>query len=390
MINFKRDFINRYENQQLPLSFVLDAEVGIGFGERKDSNTPLLDDLYFQKSKNNEEVIKWNDFDAILHEKLYYAFSEKATTINLSVKDFENLPEKWNDLPDTFSSIIELYSHSNNEKIYIKNAGGSSATNLLGRFAYGDNELFGHLKKITEIEERVNAGKIIAELVHLPEARTGNILQRKNVRNFEIPYLGNSSLGVKSQINIDDILVSVKNNKILLISKKYKKEIITRLSNAHNFDYNSLPVYQFLCDLQTQNKRSGLGFYWNPIFLRLPFLPRVEFQNIIFSKARWTIKTEEIKELFEKEDLILSIKKWKKKLQIPDYVELIDGDNRLLIYLLNITSVNMLYQTIKKRKRFVLEEFLFSDKEIVQKKEEFFCNQFVVSYYNKEKLTDND
>ena len=72
---------------------------------------------------------------------------------------------------------------------------------------------------------------------------------------------------------------------------------------------------------------------------------------------------------------------------LPDFVELVDGDNRLLISLTNKTSIEMLLHTVKNRKLFVLEEFLFTDNEIVKNKNgDSFCNQFVISFYNDHKL----
>jgi hypothetical protein len=47
----------------------------------------------------------------------------------------------------------------------------------------------------------------------------------------------------------------------------------------------------------------------------------------------------------------------------------------------------MLLDTVKNSKEFLLEEFLFTNDEIVKNHEgNSFCNQFVVSFYNEEKL----
>src|SRR5690606_42056036 len=98
--------------------------------------------------------------------------------------------------------------------------------------------------------------KITAEIVHLPEDRTGNILYRYNTCKYEIPYLGLSSKNPENQILIDDLLIYVENDEIKIRSKKLNKEIMPKLSNAHNFaSPQSVPVYQFLCDLQ-MHKRS--------------------------------------------------------------------------------------------------------------------------------------
>ncbi|QTD36727.1 lantibiotic dehydratase [Polaribacter batillariae] len=148
-----------------------------------------------------------------------------------------------------------------------------------------------------------------------------------------------------------------------------------------------LPIYQFLCDTQTQNKRSSVGFSWNEILKKHTFLPRIEFENMIFSKAKWNIEVAVFQKLFANKNLLASIKIWQKENLIPDFVELVEGDNKLLIDLKSEISIRMLLDTIKNRKKFILEEFLFLDNEFIKdEKDASYCNQFVVSFYNEAKL----
>jgi hypothetical protein len=384
---FKRDFLKRFEQSEVSLNLVLDTETGIGYGAKKADTNDLLDALSLLGTKKRYERIIWTDVDTILQTKLIEAIAKKEYSICLIEDDFKALPVTSEDLPDTFSAIIEVYKGENNEQIFINNLAGASATYLLGRFASGDQKLLNHIEEIVAIEKTIHKDTILAEIVHLPEARTGNILQRPAFRDFEIPYLGKSSVVSENQIPLEDILVSVKNDTIILRSKKLDKEILPRLGNAHNYSGNPLPMYQFLCDIQTQNKRASIGFSWNAILKRQPFLPRVVFGNMIFSKARWKINVKTFKEIFKNEELLVAIKKWQKEKRIPDDIELVAGDHKLLINLNNEFSVKMLLDTVKNSKEFMLEEFLFTNDEIVKDNTgNSFCNQFVVSFYNEEKL----
>ncbi|WP_428741654.1 lantibiotic dehydratase family protein [Tenacibaculum sp.] len=384
--DFKKAYTKRYEGEWLPLNLVLDVETGIGYGKKDENNTPFLDKIINTPTKKRYKHIVWTDVDIILQEKLFQALAKRETSIRLVEQDFEHIEENWDDLPDTFSSIIEVFKNSGEEKLFIKGTGGSSAINLLGRFGHGSEGLLRHIKNIAETERKLEEDKIIAEIVHLPEARTGNILQRPNIRDYEVPYLGNPNVDEEKQIPLNDILVTVKNDEIKLFSKKFDKEIIPRLGNAHNYSQSALPIYHFLCEVQTQNKRSSIGFNWNSTFLTLPFLPRVVFGNIIFSKARWNLKTEKLEEIIKTNDFFKLMVNWKKELQLPNYVELVEGDNRLLVYLENKTSVQMLYGAVKNKKDFVLEEFLFTNDELVKRKDKSFCNQFVISFYNNKSV----
>ncbi|WP_438968640.1 lantibiotic dehydratase family protein [Nonlabens sp.] len=382
LVDFKTNFNKRFEESEVPLHLVLDAETGIGYGSKKEDSNSILDDLQLgpTESKRYEHVI-WTDIDRILHEKLITATRNNSYVLHLNEEDFKDIALDYNDLPNTLSSIVEVY---NEELLYVKGAGGSSAVNLLGRFSYGAQDLLNHVNHIVGIENELHKGAILAEIVHLPEARTGNILQRPHLRTYEIPYLGKSSLPEEFQIPIEDLLVCVQNNSIILRSKRLNKQIIPRLGNAHNYGSSSLPVYQFLCELQNENKRSWIGFEWNNIHKQQSFLPRVTYENIIFSKARWHIETTTFKKLHKEPDIMKNLSKWQSSLQLPDQVELVEGDNKLLIHLKNKTSVMMLLHTIKSKKRFILEEFLFKEHGIVNDLEgNTYCNQFVVSFGKK-------
>lgn len=388
LADFARNFTKRFEQSEVPLHLALDTETGIGYGSKKEDSNPILDDIAIGNSKPKRyQHIVWTDLDDILHHKLITAAQHNDYVITLQESDFKDLPLDHSDLPDTLSSIIEIYGDS---QFYISGAGGSSAANLLGRFSHGEKALLDHVQYITTLEQQMNKDAILAEIVHLPEARTGNILQRPQIRNYEIPYLGNSSVEKEFQIPIEDLMVSVRNESIILRSKKLNKEILPRLGNAHNYSRSSLPIYQFLCEIQSHYKRSWIGFQWHQIHEKHAFLPRVSFENMIFSKARWNIETASFKKLLEEEEEIMTaVEKWQSSLQLPDYVELIEGDNKLLIHLKNKTSVTMLGHTIKNKTRFILEEFLFKENGMVTNQQgNSYCNQFVVSFYNKEQLDD--
>lgn len=386
--DFKRQFKKRYETKELALVEVLDTEIGIDYDTKKEDNNPLIDDIYLPEVSRKYQHLIWTVIDSILLEKVNECAKQGRHVIQLYDKDFEDLNPNWDDLPDTMSSVIELTSINSIQKIVFESVGGSTAANLLARFSHGDESMLKHVQNIMDVESNMNSDKILAEIIHLPQARTGNILKRSALRAYEIPYLGKSSLSLDKQIPIGDIMISIRNNKIYLRSKKYNKEILPRLTNAHNYKNTPLPIYYFLCDVQTQHMRSGVGFRWNSILKDLPFLPRVEFNTIIFAKARWNIKTSSLNDFYHLKStmLINTIKRWRKSIQLPLFVQLMDRDNTLLINMNNETSIQMLLETVKNKASFILEEFLFNTESPVKKGMDAFCNQFVVSFYNEEKL----
>jgi len=385
IVAFKKRFIERYGDEEIPLNLALDIEVGLGYGGNKVVNSSLLSKLYNNsKSKKRYESVIWSDFDIIISEKLEKAYKNGEYIISISKKDVEDLPQNNDDLPYTLAGIAEIYKTESDSTIFIRNFSGSSSNNLLGRFCNGNREIYNIVKKITAIENNLEKEDILAEIIHLPESRTGNILKRPSNREYEIPYLAKSNLPLCKQITLNDIYVSIKNDKIKLKSKRLNKFIQPRLGNAHNFSNSRLPIYLFLSELQSQNKRSSIGFSWNNIHLKNKFLPRVVYEEIIISKARWKINFKEFIKMVNS-NYKKFLEHWKIENKIPDLVELVEGDNKLLIDLTSQISIKILIDACKTKSYFILEEFLFTDDELVKdSKEKSYSNQFIFSFYRKE------
>jgi len=395
---FKEAYYERYEEREMPLSKVLDVESGIGYLQNSGTGdvSPLVDDLALPSGagvSQNETNIKWNSIQSFLLKKYTEAISKGLEEIEIFDNGIQDFKANWNDLPQTISSMVEIIEtqgeNVSDSIIYLSSAGGSSAANLLGRFCHSDDNLLKYVKNITENEQNSNEDSVFAEIVHLPESRTGNILLRPQLRECEIPYLAKASVSKDNQIALDDLYISVKSGKrIVLRSKSLNKEIVPRLSTAHNYSNNTLPIYQFLCDLQTQDLRRGIGFNWGPLAGEYSFLPRVKYKNIILSKATWKIKKQDIDELIKSEktdDLESKFKIWKEKFKLPDYVLLVDGDNELLIHLNNLLCIKTLLSLVKKRPEFQLKEFLFvPEKAIVKRGDEKFTNQVIFSFYKSQ------
>src|SRR5690606_19069860 len=109
-----------------------------------------------------------------------------------------------------------VMDENGNQQILFKNFSGDSAANLLGRFTSGNNDIYELVKTISEFEQSSQPDTILAEIVHLSEAKNGNILFRKHVRDYEIISNGSSDLGNDHTIAVSDIQVSIKNDKIVL------------------------------------------------------------------------------------------------------------------------------------------------------------------------------
>ncbi|MBO9586969.1 MAG: lantibiotic dehydratase family protein [Flavobacterium sp.] len=398
LLEFKKRFYTRYENQEIQLSKVLDSEIGIGYHKRFEQNTtnPLIDDLSLPetKIKNSSQTFEWNPFNSFFHKKILQANKNNNLVINITQNELSHLDENWLNLPDTISTIIELVIIDKKEKVKFSGIGGSSAANLLGRFCHSDIKINEYVNTIIETENNINEDSILAEIIHLPESRVGNILMRPSFRNFEIPYLGNSTLGDEFQISIDDLYISIKNDKLVLRSKKHNRKVIPRLTNAHNYSQNSLPIYHFLCDFQLEGKRQGMSFNLGSISNTYDFIPRIEYEDVILYEATWNIEKKDIESLIKninnQNEFILEIENFRKIKKIPLFAVLVENDNELLINFNNLTSVKMLIDIVRKKSNFILKEFLHAEKsEILDTNKEYYSNEIILSFFNNQKLSNN-
>jgi len=378
---FKKAFYERFEEHEMPLSFVLDAEVGIGYRQDVISKGvhPYLEDILLPVSQNKKELsIQLSPVHQILNEKLQEALSENLLIVELTNEDLKDFEENWNDLPDTISFMTTIVSENQREKMILDGGGGSSAANLLGRFCSEKSEVQNFTKSIAKKETELYPDKILAEIIHLPEARIGNVIRRPSLRNYEIPYLAISVLPEENQILVDDLYISLKNDKIILRSKKLNKEIKPYLTNAHNYYSNSLPMYHFLADLHSDNKRTGIYFNWGGLQHIYKFFPRLEYKNMILSKAAWKITEKDIEPLKlsinNKEEFLSDLNSWRIKRKIPVWIQWMQSDNTLTMNLENYDFAKLFIQIILKEKSIMIEEFLYNENDD-------FMRQFIFSMH---------
>lgn len=381
--NFKKAFLNRYETKEMPLAVVLDSEIGIGYLQnmRMDDSHPILDQFPISNSRKKTTTQEsWSKLSYLLEEKLNLCATNQEPVLHLKETDFKDFNSKNHTIPATFSAMIEVFQEADKEIIALESLGNNSAVKLIGRFCNGAQTIHELAKEIVAKETHLHSNAILAEIAHIPESRTGNILRRPILRDYEITYLSNSVLPKENQIDIEDLTVSVQNNSVILKSKRLNKIIIPCLSNAHNYSSNALPIYHFLCDLQGQNVHPIYGFDWGILKQHYNDFPRVMYKDVILSKAKWYVYFDAIQQIAFGADFTI----WKTKKKMPRYVTIVKGDNTLLLDLESEICFDIMQKSAKLSGKVILEEFLFTNESVVKDKEgNSFANQFVVSFHRE-------
>lgn len=387
---FRQKFYSYYEEQEVPLAIALDTQIGVGYGQWNDINgdiNPILYGVPAAGPKNNSYGVSLKESVDFLTQILLDKFNEclinKSNVIDLTDVVREQCDEITGNIPNQIFAFISVIANHKEPLINLVGIGTGTCSKLISRFEYLNKDIKDFVNEITAEEQREEKG-IVAEILHLPEDRVGNIQMHPANRKYSICYFSNPvSNNVTLNIPVSDIMISVpRGEKIILRSKKYNKVIKPILSTAHNF-YYGLPIYRFLSDLQAE-ANDDFVFDWGAFFDLKPFLPRVQYSNIILSPARWLVSIENFPEFKndKAKDLELLRSGFIEK-NIPTEFMIADGDNKLYINIDDSQLANILLDELKRKKNLRLEEFLGSDSRngLIKRKGEILNNEIIMCFH---------
>ncbi|MCS4301684.1 lantibiotic dehydratase [Chryseobacterium sp. BIGb0232] len=354
--NFKKAFTARYDQQEIPLLLALDPLSGINYPLHSDHDTPdLIEGIQF-KSENTSNVVrgslKWNEF---LGKKLIDAVQNNHHSIQLTQDDLAPFLHENKNVPFSMSSLVQIYEDQEKQPIiFNKFTDGPSSSTFIGRFCHLDDQLEESVKAALLQEENFFENQIIAEIAHTPQPRVGNILLRPCLRKYEIPILTPHSTG-SEPIYLNDLMISIKNDRIVLRSKKYNKEVIPSLSSAHNYNLHKVPLYHFLCDLQYQNATPSYSWNWG-MFTNYDYLPRVMVNNVILSRTSWQLSYDKI--FNGKQASINIFRDYLKERKIPEIFTFAERDMELPVFMNEDVSLEILLDHLNKEKNIRVFESL--------------------------------
>lgn len=367
LARFREQFTRRYETRELPLAQVLDEETGIGFqtpGQAGSEGALLLAGLPLQSPQEGPQA--WARRDAFLHRKLIQAIADGRSEISIDTDEADALRgSDASPLPGAFEVLAAVVADSDEAvergdyQVVIGSAGGPSGARLLGRFLHADDGLRQLAQAHLQAEELARPDCVFAEIVHLPQGRTGNILSRPVLRRYEIPYLGRSGAPASGQLPVSDLLVSVQGERIVLRSLTLGREVIPRLTAAHNYAQGGLAVYRFLCALQNQDVTPGVMWDWGPL-RDSAFLPRVVSGRAVLSRATWNLGERELAafRLPGGSRQFGAVQHVRERLRLPRYVALADVDNELVTDLDNVLCIEALGHQVRRRTAATLVELI--------------------------------
>ena len=379
---FRAAFQERYGMRWMPLLEVLDEESGIGFDGGAPMDSPLLEGLPFQSSPPSRQLSRR---DLVLLAQLPRWQGSLAWALeDADVEALAN-PDP-HPFPHSFAALTTLEASSltaldrGEFHFWMEHYSGPTAARWLGRFASGDPDLKDSLQSHLRKEEALRPETVFAEVVHVPEGRMGNVLARPSMRDYEIPFLATSGVSSDKTIFPSDLQLTVRGDRVLLASTRLGREVVPRLSSAHNFARGPV-VYRFLAHLQDQDGHPG-GWSWGAL-AEQPVLPRVTRGRHVLSKARWRIEARELKEAMtgSGDGAWGAFQTLRKSRGLPRFVTLTDADNSLLVDLDQALWVETLHHLVSSRPTFILTEcFPDPGQALVTAPEGRFAHELVIPF----------
>lgn len=375
--DFASRFRAKFEGQKVPLLTALDPDTGVGYNNLFGGALPseLLRDLPFPASPGAAKRIDWTGV-----HRLFFRLWQQNTG-RLFFDPLVIRPEDLEELgPGTAEtqlppSLAFLFSRTGGQLV-LDNNGGASATAILGRFSIFSPAVRDICRDIAAAEARANPGVIFAELHQLSGTHVDNINRRSPVYDHVIPVNTYGAGTGQAVIALNDLVVSVQGEDIVLESVTLGKRVIPRLPTAYNFHHNQLAVFRFLGDLQYQGLQANLTFDLEKLFPGMDFYPRVAFEKVVISLAKWRLSAGEIDALTREKPSISVLHLFRQRRGIPSRVTMGISDQQLVFELADDGQALFFLDCLKGLKWALIRECLEPDRSLTAGKQKL-AGQFI-------------
>ncbi|WP_282140968.1 lantibiotic dehydratase [Cytobacillus oceanisediminis] len=356
MEEYKNKFIERYGLfHKVSLLDAISSETGIGY--------PDYDDEIINQSDNLNKIMHAMDASRqiTLNNLITMAIQQKEHEINLTDEIVDKLISKefTGEVPEGIDLYAEVIKGKDEKYIISCNpqAGAQGVGKSFGRFLYQEkhlreNFLASHRKVMNQ-----NPSIEYAEIVYIPPAgKSANVMQGYTPTKYELNLSSIEHTG--KSMDLQDLFLVAEPDRIVIYSKKLKKEI--RFITSNMFNYSNAPrLCRFLLDITQNHYANWSVFNWQ-LSQFSNYLPRIRRGNVILYPQTWRFHKGIIDSNKEYRGLNIeeSIRKWISIWNVPRFVYLTFSDLRLLVDLRNEIQLKEVVAEAKKKGQFELQEFI--------------------------------
>lgn len=360
---FKEAYAARWGDAETPLLEVLDPESGIGFGAAPAlavTGAPLLRGFNPAPATDGPP---WTPIDHHLVDLLSRALRDGAHEIELPAHELHSLRhQRPRPLPPSLALVATVVAGSAEDvangafRLVAHGASGPDAVAAFSRFAPLDERLDALVRRHVR-GEADRAAATLAEVVHLPERRAGNVAARPALRDVEIPVL--AAPAAPRRVEPRDLTVSVADGRVVLRDRA-GDEVLPRLSAPHDTEVSALPLYRFLAAAGRDGVAHTLRWSWGSIE-SAPFLPRVVLGRLVLARAQWRwfrIELAALTRAATASARYAAVQRLREAWRVPRWATLARGDNELPLDLDGVAAAELLAREARKSGQLTLRELL--------------------------------
>jgi len=333
--NYRHAFVSRYGHDRVvPLLELLDPDLGLGPPGHSHRGSGG-DGLDAKRNAVRQQTLR---------ELALSALRDRRLAVELDEQTLARL-ETWSPQPATappsldvavfiLASSREALDAGDFQVMIGPNLGASAAGRNLGRFA----DLLGEEATVALADAARAAAAhapdhLFAEVVYLPHRfRSANVAIRPQVYDHEIVVGTTGSVPSDRVISIDELVVGVRDDRLRVLWPARNVEVIACAGHMLN-NANAPAVVRFLEDVVRDGIAQVSGFDWG-MASGLTFLPRVQAGRVVLSPAQWIIDERARDDQLQPaapDRFPAPLAAWRQQWQVPRYVYLTTGDNRLLL-----------------------------------------------------------
>jgi thiopeptide-type bacteriocin biosynthesis protein len=269
------------------------------------------------------------------------------------------------------------------------NLGAQAAGRNLGRFAHLlSPEGRAALDQIATAEQGLAPDHLLAEIVYLPpNLRSANVVVRPSIRKYEVVLGATASVPPDCTIPPQELVVGITQGRLYVRWLRNDKKVVFTAGHMLNLT-NAPALARFLSDVSSDGKSLLSSFDWGPAE-GFSFLPRVESGRAALRPAEWRLQKGDLKTESE-QDFRRDLDRWRTQWEVPRFVCLSFGDNRLVLDLEQEFQAHELKSELAKLREggfLVVQEVLPSLEEVwLPGSDGQYYSEFIVSLLQTPKI----
>jgi thiopeptide-type bacteriocin biosynthesis protein len=327
-------FVERYGvDGAVPLIELLDPNFGLGL-PHLNTQPPLVEGSEERRAARDRLLIELAVDAHVKRERTVHLRDETLQQLETPASDHLIPPHSLELAVSIATASATALDHGDFELILSPIVGSLQAGRYFGRFAslLGEDALAA-LRSTARQEEALTPGALWAEVTYLhPSDRSNNVAIRPLVRGHEIAFEGTASVAQADTIPLDELVVGLERDRFHLYWPRHHAEVIPCAGHMLN-TLTAPALVRFLDDIGRDHSAPLAAFDWGAAEL-LPFLPRMQTGRFVLTRARWHLTASLCaRELptTTREAFGFALPAWRERWNVPRYVYLAFGDNRLLL-----------------------------------------------------------